>query len=78
MLRTITLGTRLVSASGWPVSGEVECCASHSSMALRSYVSPSQVRTGSSISSWLMGHSSSAGRLQLEELLLLSCEASVP
>ena len=60
MPRTSTLGVSPKCSNGSPVSGEVSCSSSHRSMAPRSYVWPSEVNTGSSISSAVMGQRSSS------------------
>mmetsp|Transcript_32381 Transcript_32381/g.82548 ORF Transcript_32381/g.82548 Transcript_32381/m.82548 type:complete len:288 (+) Transcript_32381:174-1037(+) len=50
-----SLGTSSCVGSGKPVRGEVLCDASHCSMAARSYVWPSAVMTGSSITACVIG-----------------------
>eukprot|EP00964_Phaeocystis_antarctica_P102141 scaffold67542_cov63-Phaeocystis_antarctica.AAC.4 len=57
-------------ARGWPVSGEVSWSLSQYSMACRSYVCPSCVTTGSSMSSCVMGQMNAAGRFSSRPRLL--------
>ena len=47
-----------LQGSGLPVAGEVSWLRSHASIAARSYVWPSMVKTGSVISSFVIGQTS--------------------
>ena len=58
MLLARTLSTSILEGSGLPVAGEVSWLRSHASMAERSYVWPSMVKTGSVISSLVIGQTS--------------------
>ena len=54
--RTVTFGMSLLLSSLAPVEGEVSLVRSHSVMAVRSYVKPSSVLTGSVMISAVIGH----------------------
>ena len=54
--RTVIFGIRLFDVSLAPVDGDVSLVRSHSVMAVRSYVKPSAVQTGSVMISAVMGH----------------------
>lgn len=58
--RVRTLSTSILLGRGLPVAGEVSCSASQASMALRSYVTPSMVKTGSVSSCFVRGQMSAA------------------
>ena len=53
---TVTFGISLLLSSLAPVEGEVSLVRSHSVMAVRSYVKPSSVLTGSVMISAVIGH----------------------
>ena len=58
MPRARTLSTSFLEGSDLPVAGEVSLVLSHASMAARSYVWPSMVKTGSLISCLVIGQRS--------------------
>jgi len=55
------LGVRVLLGSSRFVTGDVLCSLSHFSISVRSYVCPSEVMTGSFISSLQMGHVNARG-----------------
>ena len=59
--RSAIAGVSVVVSSGIPVIGLVRCDRSHLSIAKRSKACPSQVVTGSCISSFVIGHKNCGG-----------------